>query len=236
MVDNVPGHIAIILDGNRRYAEKKGLSRLKGHEDGAKNVGELLKWCKELGVKEVTLYAFSTENFNRSKIEIDYLFGLFRQYFKRFLKDFNEKKNKEYDVKVKVVGDIKLFPDDMQESFLEIVDKTKDNGSLIVNFCLGYGSRLEITEALKKIIEKIKNDELNVDGINEDTIKDNLMLKSEPDLLIRPGGEKRLSNFLLWQLSYSELFFLDKMWPEITKEDLVVVVEEFNSRERRFGS
>tara|TARA_Y100000310_G_scaffold331982_1_gene406636 strand:+ start:1085 stop:1789 length:705 start_codon:yes stop_codon:yes gene_type:complete len=231
----VPNHIAIILDGNRRYAENKGLSRLKGHEDGAKNIGELFKWCKELGVKEVTLYAFSTENFNRSKIEIEYLFGLFRQYYKRFLKEFNEEKNKEYDIKVNVIGDISLFPEDMQEAFNEIVDRTKNNNSLIVNFCLGYGSKSELVHSFKKIIDKINNNELREEEIDEKNITENLYLKGEPDLLIRPGGEKRLSNFLLWQLSYSELFFLDKMWPEIRKEDLIAVLEEFNQRERRFG-
>lgn len=230
----IPNHIAIILDGNRRYAEKLGLPKIKGHEYGAKKVGELFKWCKDLGIKEVTLYTFSTENFNRNKIEIDFLFSLFRQYFKDFLKKYDEK-NGEYDIKIRIIGNVNLFPDDLQDAFKEVINKTKNNEKLTVNFCLGYGSREEITTTLKTIIIKIKNDEINEDDVNEKTIAENLYLSSEPDLLIRPGGEKRLSNFLLWQLSYSELFFLDKLWPEFSKEDLIGIIKEFSERERRFG-
>lgn len=230
----IPKHIAIILDGNRRYAEKKGISRLKGHEYGAKNVGNLFRWCRELGIKEVTLYTFSTENFNRNREEVDYLMFLFRQYFNDFIKKYS-KKNEDYNVKVNIIGRKELFPKDVQSAFKEVMEKTKDNNGLLVNFCLGYGSRAELVDAFKAIIKKIKNNEVKEEDINEEAITQNLYLSSEPDLLIRPGGEKRLSNFLLWQLSYAELFFIDKLWPEFMKEDLIDVIGEFNQRERRFG-
>lgn len=230
----IPNHIAIILDGNRRYAEKLGLPKLKGHEHGAKNVGNLFKWCKELEIKEVTLYTFSTENFKRGKEEVDYLMHLFRQYFNNFIKKYSEK-NKDYNVKVNIIGKIELFPKDVQKAFKEVMEKTKNNDALTANFCLGYGSKTEIVDALKAIIKDIKNQKIDENSINEDTITQNLYLPSEPDILIRPGGEKRLSNFLLWQCSYAELFFLDKLWPEFTKEDLMNIIKEFNQRERRFG-
>ena len=228
MVSNIPRHISIILDGNRRYAKKLGLQLWKGHGFGLRKLEELLSWCIELGIKEVTLYCFSTENFKRSKKEIDYLFGLFWKEFEKMKKGEGVFKDK---VKVNVVGRMSMFSGKMQKAMLEAMQKTRKNRVLVVNFAMAYGCRQEIIDAFKKIIKaKTKPNQ-----INEDLITKNLYLKSEPDLVIRTGGEKRMSNFLLWQSSYAELFFLEKLWPEFTKEDLVNIIKEFNQRQRRFG-
>jgi len=223
---NVPKHIAIILDGNRRYARKLGIAKFKGHEKGFNKIKELLEWCMELGIKEVSLYCFSTENFKRNKKEVDYLFNLFRKKIESFKKDKLIHDNK---VKISVVGRIGMFPEDMQKEMKEVMEMTKDYDNYRLNLALAYGGRGEIVDAVKRIIGS------GVKEVNEDVIKDNLYLKNDVDLLIRPGGERRLSNFLLWQNSYAELWFSEKLWPEFSKEDLVKAVEWFKSRERRFG-
>ncbi len=230
----IPQHIALILDGNRRYAAKIGLPKIAGHEYGAKNLGNLFTWCKELGIAQVTLYAFSTENFKRSNEEVSALLGLVRLYYKRY-KSKLAKLNKKYDLRIRVIGRTELFPDDIKRIITEIVELTTENRGLIVNIALGYGSRTEIIDAVKKIIAEVKQKKIDEKTIDEKTITQRLYLSDEPDILIRPGGEKRLSNFLLWQLSYAELFFVDKLWPEFTKEDLIEIIKEFNLRERRFG-
>ena len=230
MASKVPRHIAIILDGNRRYARKLGLQIWKGHEFGLRKLEELFSWCIELGIKEVTLYCFSTENFKRSKKEIDYLFSLFWKEFEKMKKGEGVFKDR---VKVNVIGRINMFSKRMKGAMLEAMQKTKRNKALLVNFAMAYGGRQEIIDAFKKIIKnrnKIKPNE-----INESLITKNLYLKSEPGLVIRPGGEIRTSNFLTWQSVYSEWVFMDKLWPEFTKEDLIRCVEEFSKRERRFG-
>jgi len=223
---NVPKHIAIILDGNRRYAKKLGIAKFKGHEKGFNKIKELLEWCIELGVKEVTLYCFSTENFKRDKTEVDYLFGLFRKKIGDFKKDKLIHDNK---VKISVVGRIGMFPEDMQKEMKEIMDDTKDYDNYKLNLALAYGGRGEIVDAVKKIIS------FGVKEVSEELIKENLYLPNDVDILIRPGGEKRLSNFLLWQSSYAELWFSEKLWPEFDKEDLIKAVEWYRERERRFG-
>lgn len=226
-----PKHIAIILDGNRRYGEKIG-NKLKGHVHGAKKIGELFKWCRDLGVKELTLYSFSVENFNRSKVEVNYLMNLFRQQIKRFK---NDKRLQDGGVKVNFIGRLGLFPKDVREAMEDVMEKTKGNKEFKVNFAMGYGGRTEIVDATKKIIEKIKNNEIKEEDVDENLISKNLYLKNDPDIVIRPGGEKRTSNFLIWQSNYSEWFFVDKLWPEFTKDDLVKIINEFKGRERRFG-
>lgn len=226
-----PKHIAIILDGNRRYGEKIG-NKLKGHVHGAKKVQELFKWCRDLGVKELTLYTFSVENFNRDKKEVDYIMSLFRQQIKRFKDD---KKLQESGVRVNFIGRLGLFPKDIQENMEEVMNKTKENKEFKINFAMGYGGRSEIVDAVKKIIKKVKDKEFKEEDIDENLIGENLYLKNDPDIVIRPGGEKRVSNFLLWQANYSEWFFMDKLWPEFTKDDLVKIIEEFKERGRRFG-
>ncbi len=232
MASKIPKHIAIILDGNRRYAKRLGLKPWKGHETGVQKLEELFKWCKELGVKELTLYAFSTENFNRTKQEIDFLFGLFKKKFDEI------KENKDIfrnDIKVKVIGRAGMFPKDMQKAMIEAEKKTKNNKKLTVNFALAYGGRQEIADAIKNIAKDVKKGRIDPDEIDEGLIMGNLYLKSEPDLVIRPGGEIRTSNFLTWQSVYSEWIFVKKLWPEFTKQDLVQCIDEFNRRKRRFG-
>lgn len=223
-------HIAIILDGNRRYANKLGLPPWEGHRRGAKKVEELLNWIVEFDIKELTLYCFSIENFNRSKLEIEYILNLFRSYLKKLYSDKRVKDNK---IKINFIGNLNLFPEDIQYQMNEITKKTRHYNKYILNLAFGYSGRTEIVEGIKKVIKDLK--EGNIDNIDENKFKEYLYLSSYPDLLIRTGGEKRISNFLLYQVAYTEFVFLDKLWPEFTKEDFKRCIEEFYKRERRFG-
>ena len=232
MASKTPKNIAIILDGNRRFEKKIGLRPWKGHEYGIKRLHNLIDWCLKLGIKELTLYSFSTENFKRTKKEKDFLFGLFKREFRR-MKEEEGALNK--DVRINVIGNVGMFPDDIKNAMLEVVEKTKSHKGLVVNFALGYGGRQEITDAVKKIAKDVQKGRIMPERINEGLIAQNLYLKNEPDLIIRPGGEIRTSNFLTWQSAYSEWFFTKKLWPEFTKEDLIGCIKEFNNRERRFG-
>lgn len=231
MASKAPKHIGIILDGNRRYAKKLGLQPWKGHEFGIKKLEELLKWCQELGIKELTLYSFSTENFKRGKKEKDFLFNIFKREFGNMKRREDIFRN---NIRINVVGRLHMFPKGIRKAMLDIMEKTRKHKRFVVNFAMAYGGRQEIVDALKKIIKKSKK--LKPSQINEKVITRNLYLKSEPDLVIRPGGETRTSNFLTWQSVYSEWAFIKKLWPEFTKKDLVKCVEEFNKRERRFGT
>lgn len=222
----VPSHIAIVLDGNRRYAKKVGIPTFKGHQKGFNKIKDLLKWCTELRIEEITLYCFSTENFKRDKKEVNYLFNLFRKKIKDFEKDSTIHNKK---VRISFIGRISMFPKDMQEAMKSLMEKTKHYEKYKLNLALAYGGRNEIVDAFKKIADK------GIKEIDEDAIKKNLYLSDDVDILIRPGGEKRISNFLLWQNSYAEIFFIDRLWPEFTKFDLMKIIREFNKRERRFG-
>ena len=226
-----PQHIAFVCDGNRRFARKKRLPRFKGHEHGIKNVQNIIKWCHELGVKELSLYTFSTENFKRAKKEVDFLFMLYRKE----LKSLQKKENKQENPKVRFVGKLDLFPRDIYKGMIDVMRRTKGNKGIIVNFCIAYGSRLEIVEGVKKIVERFKNREIRINDIDEDMFGQSLWLKNDVDLMIRSGGEKRISNFLLWQNSYAEMAFVDKYWPEFSKKDLVRCIKEFDKRNRRYG-
>jgi len=230
MAFKVPRNIAIILDGNRRFAKRLGLNPWLGHEYGIKKLEELFDWCLELGIKELTLYSFSTENFNRARQEIDFLFALFKKKFDEISKsrDLMDK-----GIRVNAMGRLDMFPLNIRKAMLEVMEKTKNNKKLTVNFALAYGGRQEIVDSVKKILKN--NPNISFDKINEELITKNLYLQSEPDMVIRPGGEVRTSNFLTWQSVYSEFIFLDRLWPEFTKGDLVRCIEEFNRRERRFG-
>jgi len=228
----IPKHVAIVLDGNRRFAKRLMLDPRKGHEFGQKKVEELLTWSKELGIKELTFYTFSIQNFNRPKEEFDYLMNLIIKAFTRFCTDPRIEENK---IRVNVIGRYDLFPKDVKDAIVNIIDKTKNNDGFIVNFAMAYGGREELTDAVKKIALEISQGKLKPEDITETLIQKHLYMESEPDIIIRTGGEKRTSNFLMWQSYYSEWFFLDKMWPEFTKEDLVNVIKEFEQRERRFG-
>ncbi len=220
-------HIGIILDGNRRYAEKLSMQPWKGHEEGAKKVIEIVEECLALKINELTLFTFSTENFNRPKIEVEFLMKLFKKGFKEFAED------KKYIDKIKITfaGDKTLFPKEIQTIMASIESKTKNNKDMTVNFAMAYGGRSEIINAVKKIISK----KVSLENIDEKIISDNLYIKNDVDLIIRTSGEKRTSGFLPWQGVYAELIFIDKMWPQFTKEDLHLCIDEFNSRKRRFG-
>lgn len=218
-------HLAIILDGNRRFARRLMLEPWKGHELGAEKIEKLLEWSKDLGVRELTLYCFSLENFNRPKAEFDFLMKLFK---KEFLKFKNDERIHENKIKIRFIGKTGLFDLELQGLMREIMEETKDYSDYVVNFALGYGGRQEIVEAVQKMVE-------SGEEINEENLEKNLWIENEPDLIIRTGGEKRTSNFLPWQSVYTEWIFLDKMWPEFEKEDLMWCVEEFNRRKRRFG-
>jgi tritrans,polycis-undecaprenyl-diphosphate synthase [geranylgeranyl-diphosphate specific] len=227
-VEKHPRHVAIILDGNRRFAKKLMLEPWKGHEFGQKKVEQLLEWCKDAGIKELTLYAFSMQNFNRPKEEFDYLMKIFRESFDKF---YTDKRIGEYSIKVNILGRYELFPKDIFESMRRIVEKTKDNSKFILNFAVAYGGREELIDTIKKIISKHPEPE----EITEEYVAENLYMHSDPDIIIRTGGEKRTSNFLPWQSVYSEWFFIDKTWPEFEKEDLKMILGEYKQRERRFG-
>jgi len=224
----IPKHIAIILDGNRRYAKKHMKEAAFGHQKGFEKIGEFLKWSRELGIKEVTLYCFSTENFNRDKNEREYLFNLFRNKVKDLKKDKAVHENK---IKIRFIGRLSMFPSEIQKEMKEVMELTKNYDGYILNLALAYGSKTELVDAFKQMIRK----GVDIDEVNEELIKENLYLSDDVDLLIRPGGEKRMSNFMLWQASYAELWFSDKLWPEFTKEDLAEAVEWHKKRDRRFG-
>lgn len=230
--NSVPKHIGIILDGNRRFSKKLMMKPWKGHEWGAKKVEKLFDWCKELGIKELTLYSFSIQNFNRPKEEFAFLMKIFEDEFGRLLED---KRIIDDKLKINFIGRINMFPQKVQELMRKLMEKTKDQTGFRINFAMAYGGRSEVIDAVIKIAQQIKNGKLDIESINEESFNKYLYMDSEPDLIIRTGGEKRTSNFLIWQSYYSEWIFLDKMWPEFEKEDLVTAINDFTQRERRFG-
>jgi len=226
-------HVGIILDGNRRFSKRLMMEPWKGHEYGAEKVKKLLSWCKELGIKEVTLYAFSMQNFNRPKIEFNFLMKLFEKSFREAISDPDIHKNK---VRFRFIGRTYLFPESVQEQIRKVEKETENYSDYIVNFALAYGGREEMIDAIKKIGRLIEEGKITNKEITEELISKNLYMSDEPDLVIRTGGEKRTSNFLIWQSSYSEWIFLEnKTWPEFEKEDLIKCIEEYTSRERRVG-
>lgn len=232
----VPSHIAIILDGNRRFAKKLMLKPWMGHDWGRKKVEKFLDWCVELGIREVSLYAFSVENFSRPKEEFDYIMKLFRETCTDLRTDPRlQEKGKKLGIRIRFLGRLGMFPADIEQLMRELVENTAKNTGLIVNFCMAYGGRQEIADAAQRMATDVKDGKISPGDVNEETFKSYLYMADDPDLIIRTGGEQRLSGFLLYQSSYSELFFLGKMWPEFEKEDLLQVIEEFKQRERRFG-
>ena len=221
-----PSHIAIIMDGNGRWGLKKYNDRNKGHYYGLQNINKVIKNCIKLHIKYLTLYTFSTENWNRPKKEIEYLFFLFKFFYQ---KNFN-KINKN-NIRIKFIGDLKNIPADLKVIIKKIQEKTKNNNRITVVFAFNYGAKSELINAFKKIHKNKKN------KITEELISNNLYTKNmpDPDILVRTGGEKRLSNFLLWQLSYAELFFIEKSWPDFNFFDLKKIVNKFSGIKRRFG-
>ncbi|HIJ10486.1 TPA: di-trans,poly-cis-decaprenylcistransferase [Candidatus Woesearchaeota archaeon] len=225
-------HIGIILDGNRRLAKRLMLQPWKGHEFGAQKVMKLVDWCSELDVNELTLYAFSMQNFNRPKQEFDYLMKLFVEFCndEEMIRRLHRNQ-----IRVNFIGRIHLFPEEVYVSMKRLIEETKDYSNHTINFAVAYGGREEIIDAVKKLGRDIESGKVDVSSINEETFENFLYMKSEPELIIRTGGDHRTSNFLAWQSTYSEWFFLQKFWPEFEKEDLVSVIDQFEKRERRFG-
>lgn len=228
----VPQHIAIILDGNGRWARAKGMPRNYGHAQGSKNVERICEEAWRMGIKYLTVYAFSTENWSRPKDEVDALMKLLRNYMKTCLK--TAAKN---DMKVRVIGDKTRLDADIRSRIAELEEATKNNGGLNFQIALNYGSRDEIVRAVRKIARDAKDGKLEPESITSEVISSYLDTHDipDPDLLIRTSGEERLSNFLLWQLAYSEFYFTDVLWPDFTKEELMKAIEQYNSRDRRYG-
>ena len=229
-------HIAIILDGNRRWASEKELNPWLGHKKGAETVEQLLDWCEKLGVKFVTLYTFSTENFRRSPQEIAEIMKIAEEKFRELLTDERIHRNK---VHVKVIGRLNLLPESLQRLIGDVEKATEHYDKQFLNFAFAYGGRAEIVDAAKTIAEKVKAGELNLDDVDESTVEKYLytahMPKQDPDLIIRTSGEERLSGFLLWQSAYSELVFLDVYWPDFRLIDLLRAIRTFQTRKRRYG-
>ena len=228
----VPKHIGIIMDGNRRFSKKLMLKPWMGHEWGAKKIRKLFDWCRELGIREATLYTFSVENFNRPKDEFDFLMKLFEAELGDLLKSDELEKNQ---IRINIIGRLWMFPKSLQEKMHAIMEKTRTYDQYTANFAMAYGGRAEVVDAARKISQQIKDGTLDVAQVNEETFSKNLYFADEPDLIIRTGGEKRTSNLLIFQGAYAEWIFLDKLWPEFEKEDLIAAVEEYSKRERRFG-
>lgn len=232
-LNNVPKHVAIIMDGNRRWAREKEIDYRLGHKQGAKTLENIVRYAKKIGIKYITVFAFSTENWKRSEEEVGALMLLLKTY----LDDYGKRADTE-NIKIKILGDINALSSGLQKSINNAVERTKDNDGITFSIALNYGGRDEIVHGVKKIAEKVKNGNLEINEINEDIISDNLYTKGipDPDLIIRTSGELRTSGFLTWQAVYSEYLFLDKYWPDFSEEDLDMAVIQFQKRKRNFGA
>ena len=230
--ENLPQHIAIIMDGNGRWAKKQGFMRAFGHENGAKSVKTTVETCARIGVKNLTLYAFSTENWNRPKLEIDTLMKLLVSSLRKELKSLIDN-----NIRLHTIGNTDQLPKSIQKELLEVMNKTKENTRMTLTVALSYGSREELISAVKKISSKVKNNIISIDAIDEAIINEHLYTQNLPDvdLLIRTSGEHRISNFLLWQIAYAELYFTDVLWPDFTEQHLYEAIISYQKRERRFG-
>lgn len=229
---NIPHHVAIIMDGNGRWAKKKGLPKIAGHRVGIKSVEEAIEGAKELGVKILTLYTFSTENWKRSKYEVNALFKILENYIDKKLDLFDKN-----DIRLSVIGRTEGLPQVVQEKLIKAIDRTKDNKALILNIALNYGSRQEIVDAVRKILKDYEKGLVSIESIDEKTFGNYLYTKCmpDPDLLIRTSGEMRVSNFLLWQIAYAEIYVTKKLWPDFRKSDFKRAIREYSVRDRRYG-
>ncbi len=227
-----PKHIAIIMDGNGRWAKKRQMERTEGHKVGSQNVIELVRFCDELGVKYLSLYAFSTENWKRPETEVSTIMKLLNIFIKNELDELHKN-----NVKLVIMGDIAGLPFTNRKAIEYAISKTKNNTGLVLNIGLNYGSRAEIVNAFKRIYDDIQKSKITIDDVSEELLSDYLYTSdmSEPDLLIRTGGELRLSNFMLYQLAYSEFYFTDILWPDFGKDELLEAIKEYFARNRRFG-
>ena len=231
--EDMPKHIAIIMDGNRSWAKKQGKPASYGHKEGAKTLEKIVRYANKIGLKYITVYAFSTENWKRAEDEVKALMLLLQNY----LDDYSKRADTE-NIRVKILGDITALSDGMQKSIKKCMERTKDNTGVTFNIALNYGGRDEIIKAIKKIAEDVKENKLDINNITEEVVSNNLYTNGQPDpdLLIRTSGELRLSNFLPWQLVYSEFLFIDKNWPDFEEEDLDNAIIEYQKRTRKFGA
>ena len=231
--ENMPKHIAIIMDGNRRWAKAQGKPVSFGHKAGAKTLENIVRYANKIGLEYITVYAFSTENWKRAEDEVNALMKLLQKY----LDEYSKRADSE-NIRIKILGDITALSQGMQKSIKECMERTKNNTGVTFNIALNYGGRDEIIKAVKNIAKQIKLEELDIENINEQLISNNLYTagQPDPDLLIRTSGEIRLSNFLPWQLVYSEFVFIDKNWPDFTEEDLDNAIVEYQKRTRKFGA
>jgi undecaprenyl diphosphate synthase len=229
---NIPQHIAIIMDGNGRWATNKGFSRDKGHTEGRESAKEMVRTCAKIGVKNLTLFAFSSENWKRPKLEIELLMGLLHNSLITELKELQKN-----NIRLKTIGDTSKLPILVRKFLEKVCDQTKNNDLMTLTLALSYGSRDEIINSVKEIADKVKNNIISVEKIDESLINQHLYTRNLPDvdLMIRTSGEKRISNFLLWQSAYAELYFSDKLWPDFKSEHLLNAIEDYKNRERRFG-
>lgn len=232
---NVPYHVGIITDGNRRYANSHGIESNLGHVKGKEKLEEVLEWCMEIGTRVVTVYAFSTENFKRDDKEVEFLFTLISNSLLNLINDERVQRNK---IRVKIIGSIETLPGFLQDSIKKVEDATKDYNGYKLNIAVAYGGREEIIEAIRKIADEYKQGKITMDDITEENFKKYLYDGTipDPDLILRTSGEERVSNFLLWQGAYSELYFSDVFWPELRKLDFLRAVRSYQTRKRRFGT
>jgi undecaprenyl diphosphate synthase len=230
--EKLPKHIAIIMDGNGRWAKQKGMLRAFGHENGTKSVRTTVEACAELGVENLTLYAFSTENWNRPKLEVQTLMKLLVSALRKEIKTLQDN-----NIKLAAIGNLTTLPQKAYKQLHEVIDKTKNNSRMTLTLALSYGSREEIINTVKEISIKVKNNIISPENIEESIINEHLYTQNLPDvdLLIRTSGEQRISNFLLWQIAYAELYFTNILWPDFTKQHLYEAIIEYQKRERRFG-
>ena len=230
--EQLPKHIAIIMDGNGRWAKQKGMIRAIGHKNGTKSVREVVEASAEIGIKNLTLYAFSTENWNRPKLEVDTLMKLLVSSLKKEIKTLLEN-----NIRLIAIGNLKSLPKKVYKELNEVIESTKDNKRMTLTLALSYGSREELINTIKEISLKVKNNIISSENIDESIINEHLYTRNLPDvdLLIRTSGEQRISNFLLWQIAYAELYFTPTLWPDFTKQHLCDAIIEYQKRERRFG-
>lgn len=231
-VNKLPSHVAIIMDGNGRWAKSKGKLRVFGHQNGVKAVRDTVEGAAELGIQNLTLYAFSTENWSRPKIEVAALMELLVTTIHKETKTLMDN-----NIRLNAIGDLEQLPKSCSRELAEAMERTRNNSRLTLHLALSYSSRWEIVNAMKKMAQKIKNDELTIDSITDQLVASYLTTNTipDPELLIRTSGEHRISNFLLWQIAYTELYFTNKLWPDFRREDLFEAIVSFQSRERRFG-
>ena len=230
--NNIPKHVAIIMDGNGRWAKQQGFLRTIGHENGSKSLKNIIKECNSLGIQYLTVYAFSTENWNRPKLEIDTLMKVLIKSLRKELKTMQEG-----NIKMNAIGNLEKLPKNAQLELFDVIDKTKENTKMTLTLALSYGSREELVNVVKKISDKVKNNIISIDTIDDSIINEHLYTQNLPDvdLLIRTSGEHRISNFLLWQIAYAELYFTDILWPDFKEQDLYEAIISYQKRERRFG-